>query len=287
MEQSIFIFAGINIILALSLYVTMATGQLSLGHGAFMALGAYVSSILTVHFSIPLVLSFLAGAAAAALVGFAIGFPALRIKGIYLAVGTLGFNEMIEVVLRNVDYIGGASGLSGMSGTTLANVAVGTVVVLAAVLYMNRTRLGWAFKAVEQDEVAAQSMGLNVTFFKICAFTISAGIAGIAGAYYAHYMFFIDPQSFGFHTSLLILFYVLIGGYQTPWGAVTGAFLLTLIPEIFRGLEEWRLVVYGIIIVVMMAVRPQGLISEKTVKRIRSRFARKQRQSPSSISSLR
>ncbi len=194
---------------------------------------------------------------------------------------------MIEVVLRNVDYIGGASGLSGMSGTTLANVAVGTVVVLAAVLYMNRTRLGWAFKAVEQDEVAAQSMGLNVTFFKICAFTISAGIAGIAGAYYAHYMFFIDPQSFGFHTSLLILFYVLIGGYQTPWGAVTGAFLLTLIPEIFRGLEEWRLVVYGIIIVVMMAVRPQGLISEKTVKTIRSRFARKQRQSPSSISSLR
>lgn len=267
MEQSVFIFAGINIILALSLYITIATGQLSLGQAAFMGVGAYVSSILTVEFGYPLYLAMLIGALAAAILGFLIGFPALRIRGIYLAIGTLGFGEIVQVFMRNIEYIGGASGYSGMTGTTLNYVLVTALVVLLFVLYINKSRLGWAFKAVEQDEVAAQSMGLNVTFFKICAFTISAGIAGIAGALYSHYMFFIDPNGFGLHTSLLILFYVLFGGTQTPWGAVAGAFLLTLIPELFRGLDEWRMVLYGSIIVVMMAVRPQGLITEQTVKK--------------------
>jgi branched-chain amino acid transport system permease protein len=284
MEQSVFVYAGINIMLALSLFVTMSAGQISLGHGAFMAVGAYVSSILTVKFAYPMPVACIGGAFAASLLGFFIGFPALRIKGIYLAVGTLGFGEIIEVILRNVEYIGGSSGFSGMSGTTLFNVVIGTLCVLAAVLHIHHSRLGWAFKAVEQDEVAAQSMGLNVTFLKICAFTISAGIAGIAGGYYAHYMFFIDPQGFGFQTSLLILFYVIFGGYQTPWGAVAGAFILTLLPEIFRGLDEWRMVIYGFIIVVMMAVRPQGLVSEKSVKRMRN-FLRKRPKSTVSVSS--
>lgn len=270
MVESIFVFAGINVILALSLYITMSTGQLSLGHGAFMAVGAYVSSVLTVQFGLPLLLAMVAGAIGSGILGFLIGFPALRIKGIYLAVATLGFAVLVKVVLNNLEYTGGSSGYSGMMGTTLTNVAVAALLVLAFVLHMKRSRLGRAFRAVEQDEVAAQSMGLNVTFFKICAFTISAFIAGIGGALYAHYMFFIDPNEFDFHTSLLILFYVLFGGYQTPWGAVAGAFLLTVIPEVFRSLEEWRMVLYGALIVIMMAIRPQGLISERTVQRVAS-----------------
>ncbi|MFC4767703.1 branched-chain amino acid ABC transporter permease [Effusibacillus consociatus] len=269
MDQSVFIFAGINIILALSLYITISTGQLSLGHAAFMGVGAYVSSVLTVKFGYPLVAAMLFGAVAAGLLGFLIGFPALRIKGIYLAICTLGFGEIIQVVMRNTEYIGGAAGYSGMSGTTLGHVLVTAILVLLFVLYMGGTRLGWAFKAVEQDEVAAQSMGLNVTFFKICAFTISASIAGIAGGLYAHFMFFIDPHGFGFHNSLLILFFVLFGGTQTPWGAVVGALILTLIPELFRGLEEWRMWLYGLIIVIMMAIRPQGVITEQTVKKLK------------------
>jgi branched-chain amino acid transport system permease protein len=274
MDQSILIFAGINCILALSLYITLATGQLSLGHAAFMGVGAYVSSVLTVQFQFPLIAAMLIGAVAASFFGFMIGFPALRIKGIYLAICTLGFGELVQVFMRNLEYIGGASGYSGMSGTTLTHVIVTMVLVLLFVLYMNHTRLGGSFKAVEQDEVAAQSMGLNVTFFKIAAFTISAGIAGIAGSLYAHYMFFIDPHGFGFHNSLLILFYVLFGGVQTPWGAVVGAFILTLIPELFRGLEEWRMFVYGVIIVIMMIVRPQGLITEQTVATFKRIFQR-------------
>lgn len=265
MDQSILVFAGINCILALSLFITISTGQLSLGHAAFMGVGAYVSSVLTVQFAFPLLVAMLIGAVAAGLFGLLIGFPALRIKGIYLAICTLGFGELIQVLMRNTEYIGGASGYSGMSGTTLTHVVVMMVVVLLFVLYMNSTRLGWSFKAVEQDEVAAQSMGLNVTFFKLAAFTISAGIAGIAGSLYAHYMFFIDPNGFGFHHSLLILFFVLFGGVQTPWGAVVGATILTLIPELFRGVEEWRMLIYGVLIVIMMLIRPQGLITEHSI----------------------
>lgn len=273
MDQSVFIFAGINIILALSLYITISTGQLSLGHAAFMGVGAYTSSVLTVQFGLPLITAMLISAVSAGMLGFLIGFPALRIKGIYLAICTLGFGEIIQVCMRNIEYIGGASGYSGMSGTTLPLVLLTALLVLLFILYMNTTRMGWAFKAVEQDEVAAQSMGLNVTFFKISAFTISAAIAGIAGSLYAHFMFFIDPHGFGFHHSLLILFFVLFGGTQTPWGAVVGAFTLTLIPELFRGLAEWRMLIYGLIIIMMMIIRPQGLITEPTIKRLAAFFS--------------
>lgn len=272
MLESVLVFAGINMILALSLYVTLSTGQLSLGHGAFMAIGAYVSSVLTVNFGFSLYVAMIAGALAAAVFGFLIGFPALRIKGIYLAVATIGFGVLIEVLLNNLEYTGGASGMSGMTGTNLTNVVVVTILVLAFVLHVKHSRLGSAFKAVEQDETAAQSMGLNVIYYKICAFTISAAIAGIGGCLFAHYMFFIDPHEFDFHTSLLILFYLLFGGYQTPWGAVVGAFILTILPELFRGLEEWRMVVYGAMIVIMMAIRPQGLISDKTFRSLAIRY---------------
>jgi branched-chain amino acid transport system permease protein len=163
---------------------------------------------------------------------------------------------------------GGAAGYSGMTGTTLPLVVVLAVLVLLFVLHVDRTRLGWSFKAVNQDETAAHTAGINVVYVKLTAFTLSAGIAGLGGALYAHYMFFIEPMNFGFHVSLMILFYVLFGGTQNPWGPVTGAVILTLLPELFRGFADWRMVIYGIIIVVMMIIRPQGLVTNDTISAI-------------------
>lgn len=272
MSESVLIFVGINIILALSFYVTAATGQISLGHGAFMGLGAYISSYLTVETGLNMFLAFVCAVIVTAIFGFFIGFPALRIKGVYLVVGTLGFGELANVIFRNTEMIGGASGFSGMTGTTLPLVAVLAVMVLLFVLYLDRTRLGWSFKAVNQDETAAQTSGINVVHVKLTAFTISAGIAGLGGALYAHYMFFIEPLNFGFHVSLMILFYVLFGGTQNPWGPVVGALILTLLPELFRAFADWRMVIYGLIIVVMMVIRPQGLITNETISLIAKAF---------------
>jgi len=265
LSESVFIFTCINIMLALSFYVTAATGQISLGHGAFMGLGAYISSYLTVAAGWNMFLAFACAVIVTAMFGFFIGFPALRIKGVYLVVGTLGFGELANVIFRNMEIIGGAAGYSGMTGTTLPLAAVLAVLTLLFVLYLDRTRLGWSFKAVNQDETAAQTSGINVVYVKLTAFTISAGIAGLGGALYAHYMFFIEPLNFGFHVSLMILFHVLFGGAQTPWGPVVGAFILTLLPELFRAFADWRMVIYGLLIVVMMVLRPQGLITNETV----------------------
>lgn len=266
--ETMLIFAGINIILALSLHITLSTGQISLGHGAFMAVGAYVAGILTTKMGLPLVAALVTGAAAAAVLGLLIGFPALRVRGIYLAIGTLGLGEVVQVVLQNIEYIGGASGMGGMQGTTLSLVWVFVTLSLLFSYRLNRSRLGSAFKAVQQDEIASFSMGIHNTYMKLLAFAISAGMAGIGGGLYAHYMFFIDPHAFGFHLSLLILFFVIFGGVETFWGAALGAFILTMLPEIIRPLADWRMIVYGIMIMIMMMFRPQGFLSASAVSKI-------------------
>ncbi|MFC4769073.1 branched-chain amino acid ABC transporter permease [Effusibacillus consociatus] len=271
--DTMLIFAGINIILALSLYITLSTGQISLGHGAFMAIGAYVAGIFTTKMVYPLIPALVIGGAAAAVLGLLVGFPALRVRGIYLAIGTLGLGEVLQVVLQNVEYIGAASGMGGMQGTTFPLVWATVALCLLFCHRLNKSRLGQAFKAVQQDEVASLSMGIHNTYMKLLAFTISAGMAGIGGGLYAHYIFFIDPHAFGFHTSLLILFYVIFGGVETFWGAALGALILTLLPEVIRPLEEWRMVVYGLLIIVMMMIRPQGLLSASTVAKIASVFS--------------
>ncbi|QGG47424.1 branched-chain amino acid ABC transporter permease [Heliorestis convoluta] len=275
MTESVFIFAGINIILAISLYITLSTGQISLGHGAFMAIGAYMASVMTVKWGFNLPLAIVAAAIMAGIVGVAVGFPALRVKGIYLAIGTLGLGEVVQVFFHNFKYTGGASGISGMSGTTLYLVWFMVALTILFAWQLTHSRIGWAFKAVHEDEVAAQSMGLNITYLKVTAFGVSAAIAGIAGALYSHYIFFIDPHAFGYHTSLLILFYVIFGGAQTFWGAALGALVLTLLPELIRGMQEWRLTFYGILIMAMMVLRPQGLISHDTINWIKDFFSKK------------
>ncbi|MBM7867719.1 branched-chain amino acid ABC transporter permease [Heliobacterium gestii] len=274
MEESVLVFAGVNVILAVSLYVTLSTGQISLGHGAFMAIGAYLASVLTVNVHVHLYGAMAAAALVSGLVGIAVGFPALRVKGIYLAIGTLGLCEVVEVFFHKFEYTGAASGFSGMSGTTIPLVWTVAALCLLFCWQLSRSRMGWAFKAIKEDEVAAQTMGLPITYLKVAAFGISAAMAGLGGALYAHYIFFIDPAAFGYHTSLLILFYVIFGGAETFWGAALGALLLTLLPTFIRGLEEWRITAYGLLIMAMMAVRPQGLIAPETINSLKAVFSR-------------
>lgn len=284
--EAMLIFAGIHIILALSLYITLSTGQISLGHGAFMAIGAYVAGIMTTKFGFPLLLALMAGTLAASILGLLIGFPALRVRGIYLAIGTLGLGEVLQVILQNIEYIGASSGMGGMQGTNLFLVWAFVALCLVFCHRLHQSRLGWAFKAVQQDEIASLSMGIHNTYIKLLAFTISAGMAGIGGGLYAHYMFFIDPHAFGFHTSLLILFFVIFGGAETFWGAALGALILTLLPELFRPLADWRMIIYGILIIMMMMIRPQGLLSASTVLKIRNLLHPKKAGSSSAIGSI-
>jgi branched-chain amino acid transport system permease protein len=253
--------AGINILLAWGVYVIYLTGQISLGQGAFMAIGAYVSGVLTVNFGLPLIAAMLLGGVAAAVFGVILGFPALRVHGVYLVMVTIGVGVSVRVFFQNFEYTGGSAGFPGPSGTTLPLVYAVVLLGLLFLWRLTRSRLGWALNAVREDEVAAAAMGLNVTYLKVFSFALGGFITAIAGALYAHFLLFIRPESFGFEQSVLIVLFMVLGGVQTFWGPVVGALVLTLLPELMRDLEAWRLFAYGALLVFMMAVRPQGIIT--------------------------
>jgi branched-chain amino acid transport system permease protein len=258
--EGILIVVGVNILLALGYWITVNTGQFSFGHAAFMAIGAYVASILTVKFGWPLVPAMLVGGLAAGVTGALIGFPALRLSMLYLAMATLGFAELTQIVFLNWDYVGRASGMTGMRGASLPLVA-GTVVLVVVYLWLvSRSRVGLAYAAVREDEAAARASGLNVTQIKVMAFGQGAFVTGLAGGLYAHQILHIDPSNFGVQQSLIIVLYVMFGGLATFWGPLLGAGVLTLLPEWFDFLRDWYLIVYGMLFVLLMIVRPQGLI---------------------------
>jgi branched-chain amino acid transport system permease protein len=275
----ILISTEINIILALSLYSVISTGQFSLAHGAFMGIGAYISSILTVNFHVPLEGALLVAALVSGGFGVIVGFPALRLKrNLYLAIATLGFGEIMRVVFLNTEYIGAATGFRGMRGTTLG-LTTAVVLILIGIFYLvERSRLGLAREAVRYNPEAASIMGLNITSIKITAFTQGAFMAGLGGGLYAHYAFFIEPSNFGFFHSLIILFFVIFGGIEVFWGAIVGATILTALLEVLRFTLSWRIAFYAIIIVATMLIRPEGLIDRNLINSlseiIRSIFIR-------------
>lgn len=265
--EDVLIQVGIYVALALSLYFPLATGQLSLGQGGFMAVGAYVASWLTVAAGWPWPAAFAAGTAAAGLVGAGVGLPALRVKGIYVVLMTLAFGEIVRVFFLNFEPTGAAHGYRGMPFVTSLRVVLGVVVVLA--LLAGRTahsRMGRAFEAIKRDELAAEVIGIDVTRAKLLAFTVGAGVAGLAGALWAHYALFIDPEEFGFHRSVMPFMFIVVGGIETYWGAIVGAAVLTLLPEWLRFLAEWRLAFYAGVVIAIMVLRPQGLVDRRLVQ---------------------
>ena len=268
--EDVLIQLGINLILALSLYFPLSAGQLSLGQGGFMAIGAYVASWLTAALGWPWPIAFALAAAAAGVVGALVGLPALRVRGIYLVLMTMAFGEIVRVFFLNFAPTGAAQGFRGMPFvTSLPLVAALAVVVAVLAARTAASRMGRAFAAINRDELAAEVSGVDVTRAKLLSFTVGAVVAGLAGALWAHYVQFIEPEEFGFARSVMPFTFVVVGGIETFWGAIAGAAVLTLLPEWLRFLKEWRLALYGLAMLAVMIVRPQGLIDHRLLGAMR------------------
>jgi branched-chain amino acid transport system permease protein len=256
---------GIGIVLALGLNViTGLTGQLSLGHAAFMSIGAFVSALLTIKLGMPFSVNLVATGIITAVVGALIGYPILRLTGDYLAICTLGFAEIIKVLFLNLDITNRALGLSVPPPKTAVPIpiVVWLVAILAIVLvsFIHNSRFGRALKAIRGDEIAAEAMGINVARYKIQSFAIGTFLAGVGGGLYAHFISYINPSDFGFLKSIDMLSMIVLGGLGSVPGAVFGASLLSAAPEFLRFMSQYRMLVYGALLVFLMVFRPNGLL---------------------------
>jgi len=232
-----------------------------------MAIGAYASAVLTRTFGVPFGFALLGGAVLSSAVGMGICFPALRIKGIYLLLITLGFNEVIRVFFLNFKYTGGVGGFGGIPPMTdLFNVYLVLILLIIFFYRFHNSRLGRALRAMSEDQDAAEARGVSLTRMKTFAFGGGAFIAGLAGGLYAHFVMFIQSESFGFYKSLEAMIFVVLGGSQVFWGSILGAFLVTVIPESFRFLQKFRFEFFGVCLLVMMILRPMGLLDEEVCR---------------------
>lgn len=306
----IIIYCGINIVLATSLnLINGYTGQFSLGHAGFMAIGAYVSAALSAYFAPQLIAIFgdgvigkglwfilvlLIGGAGAAIVGVIVGVPSLRLKGDYLAITTLGFSEIIRVVIQNLNFIGASQGFRGIyvydNGVKslemvpeLNSIAYKfyeipkytdffwTFLIVAVIIFgitnLMRSTYGRGFIAVKDDEIVAEAMGINTTKFKVTAFIIGAFFAGVAGGLYAHFLQYINPEDFNFLRSVEIVAMVILGGMGSTFGVVLAAIILTVLPELLRDIQQYRMIIYALLLIIMMILRPQGLFGIKLHKK--------------------
>jgi branched-chain amino acid transport system permease protein len=252
---------GVNAILGLSMYAVLALGQLSLGQAAFMGIGAYTGAVLTLKFGAPFALALAAAMATPAIAALVIGVPTLRLTGVYLAIATISFGEVVRILYVNTDYLGGALGLSGIPEKANGWIIFGALaVILAGFVMASRSKIGRAFEAIREDEDAARIMGIDVTAYKMWTLVLSAALAGLAGALNAHYSSFIGPAEYGFDTAVTILSYAILGGVSTPVGPVVGAAILTLLPELLRPLHDFRLVFNGLIIMLVVIFLPKGIL---------------------------
>jgi branched-chain amino acid transport system permease protein len=302
-HSRLLILSGIGITLAISLnLINGYTGQFSLGHAGFMAIGAYTSAGLSYYLgnlgqpgrgdamrfltgslhlpeSVAAVLFFAAiayaGGVAASIAGLLVGVPTLRLKGDYLAIVTLGFGEIIRVVLLNLPIVGGSLGFTDIPGTGAEHsvfaspfvwVAVTTIMTILVSRNMVESTRGRAFLAVRDDEVAAESVGISTTRYKVTAFVVSAFFAGVAGALVAHYDSYLHPESFNFIKSIEVVVMVVLGGMGSLTGVTVAAILLTLLPEVLRASGALRMVIYSLLLIVLMLTRPQGLMGHGTLK---------------------
>jgi len=273
----IMIFIGINIILALGLnIITGVTGQLSMGHAGFMSLGAYTAAILSVHFATPFFLAIVAGALMAALFGFLIGIPTLRLEGDYLAMVTIGFAEIVRVFFLNFEPGGKAVGFSGIpQSTTFTTVWLIVIVVILLNTKFFKSRVGRSLYAIRENEIAAEACGVDTTRMKVLAFTVGSLLGGLGGGLYAHYMYYINPQDFGFMKSIEILNMVVLGGMGSIPGTILGVVILTLAPEVLRVVAEYRLLFYGALLVILMIFRPNGLLGDVRIYDLKKRWGKK------------
>ena len=271
-QNKVLLLVGINIILAVSLNVaTGYLGQLPLGHAGFMAVGAYTSALFTKYCTWPEPVAFAAGlalgAAMACLFGVLIGIPALRLSGDYLAILTLGFGEIIRITLNNIDNVLGFSLFYGAKGlknipkySDLLSVFLCVVLTCFFIHTMLKSRHGRAVLAIRDNEIAAESCGIQTTYYKVMAFSFSAAFAGLAGGLYACYIGVLDPANFDFMKSIEILVMVVLGGMGSMLGSILSATVLTILPEALRSFADYRMVLYSVVLIFMMIFRPGGLL---------------------------
>jgi branched-chain amino acid transport system permease protein len=264
-SMQILVNIGIGIILALGLNIIVGlTGQLSLGHAAFMSVGAFSGALLTIKTGIPFSLTILLSGLITAAVAAAIGWPILRLTGDYLAICTLGFAEIVKVVFLNLEVTNKALGLTVPTPKTVLSMPVTVLIVVILVIiasaFIENSRFGRALKAIRDDEIAAESMGINIARYKIQSFAVSAFMAGIGGCLYAHFLGYINPSDFGFLKSIDMLSMIVLGGLGSIPGAVFGASLLSAAPEFLRFMSQYRMLVYGALLVFLMVFRPNGLL---------------------------
>jgi len=277
-------FMAINVILALGLnLITGVTGQLDLGHAAFMSIGAYTGALSTMSLDLPFGIAILFAGIMAAIFGVFLGYPILRLTGDYFAIATLGFAEIVRVVFNGMEFTNGALGISGIPRKTDFSFAW-TIAILVIILmtWLNNSRNGRAYMAIRDNEIAAESMGINVAFYKIQSFAAGSFIAGIGGALYAHQISFIKPDMFGFMKSIEILNMVVLGGLGSIPGTVLGAVTLTLAPELLRFFSDYRNLFYGALLVIMMIFRPNGLLGGVDLRE-KMKFFSKKKEKPTDL----
>jgi branched-chain amino acid transport system permease protein len=267
------ILAGIYIILTLSINLIIGyAGQVSLGHAAFYGIGAYASALVALNWHFPFPLAALSAMVVAGVCGLGLGLPTLRLKEDYLAIVTLGFGVIVDLVFLNLEITGGPDGLPGIpspsffglsfhpAGRYLILVAVAVLLVVVFTHRLVNSYHGRALRAIRDHEVTAQVMGINTPAYKIIIFTLAAALAGLSGSLYAHYITFINPESFGLHTSILILTMAVLGGMGSIAGSVLGAVILTALPEILREFQSYQDLLYGALLVGLLILRPEGIL---------------------------
>ena len=272
--MNVLVFVGINTMLAVSLNLLLGyAGQISLGHAGFFGLGAYISGILTTTYGINPWLTIVIAAVVVGAVAFVIGFPVLKLKGHYLAMATLGLGIIMYIVFNEaVSYTGGPSGLSGIPNLSIYGYIFDndiknyyliwgiTLLVILLSLNLVHSRIGRALRSIHDSEVAARVMGVNARLLKVQIFALSASFSAIAGSLYAHTMSFIAPASFGFNFSIELVTMVIIGGLASVYGSLLGAVLLTLLPEVLRAFQDYDIIVYGLLLILITMFMPGGLI---------------------------
>ena len=274
---TILITVAVYALLAHSLnIITGRAGQISLGHAAFFGIGAYTAGMLYSKAGIPFWIDVPLAALGAGLVGALLGIPCLRVRDDFLAITTMGINFVVEAVFLYIPFFGGAMGVGGinlpgwfgreMSKTEylfLILVVLGLVYLLDFLL--SRSWIGLAWDSIREDETAAEAMGVDVVRFKVMAFVLGSALAGLAGGFYAHFLTFIMPQNFGFGQSIVILCMVVFGGIGTRWGPLLGAVILGILPEVSRPIMEYRTLVYGVLLLLMMRFQPNGLVGPESI----------------------
>ena len=303
-QARLFAFIGINIILATSLnLINGFTGQFSIGHAGFMAVGAYASAFFTVTYgkaveasvaflgdtiasSVVLIIAILIGAIVAALMGLIVGIPSLRLKGDYLAIVTLGFAEIIRIVILNIDAVGGATGYQVPGYANFFWIGIFGIITVVVIHNIVKSDSGRALISIREDELAAEAMGVNTTRYKVMSFVIGSGFAGVAGALFAHYNKFLSTNDFQFIKSFEIIIMIVIGGMGSMTGAILGAIIVTLLPELLRQLPDiqigattlriadLRLVIFALILILTMILRPQGILGTAEIGSFIKRFRR-------------